>query len=172
MATAVNDRSDEANALAIEHPMLEALMAGTRAMRDKGKHLLPKWPNEEDASYDARKGTATLFPAYRRTVSVMSGKPFAKEATLSDDSPAEIKDWAQDIDREGISLHVFAAEMFAESFYGLAGILVEAPKPPEPTGRVVTLADEKAAGIRPYFVRVCMARSSAGVPRCETAPAS
>jgi hypothetical protein len=96
--------------------------------------LLPKWPNEQQDAYDARKATATLFPAYRRTVSVMSGKPFSKEATLSDDAPSEIKLWAEDIDREGVSLHVFAQEMFAESFYGLCGILVEAPKPPEPTG--------------------------------------
>jgi hypothetical protein len=154
MATAVNDRSAEATALAEDHPMLEALMKGTRAMRGAAEQMLPKWPNEEPTSYAARKSTATLFPAYRRTVSVMSGKPFSKEAVLSDDTPEQIKLWAEDIDREGVSLHVFAQEMFGEGFYGLAGILVEAPKPPEPTGAVVTVADEKAAGIRPYFVRV------------------
>ncbi len=154
MATAVNERSDAATALANEYPMLEALVSGTRAMRDKGEELLPRFPGEAGESYEKRRQTATLFPAYRRTVSVMAGKPFSKQATLSDDAPAQITEWAKDIDREGVSLHVFAAEMFAESFYGLAGILVEAPKPPEPTGKVVTLADEKAAGIRPYFVRV------------------
>ena len=154
MATAVNDRSDAANALAIDHPMLEALMAGTRAMRDAGVSLLPKWPNEEADSYSRRRATATLFPAYRRTVSVMSSKPFSKEATLDDDAPPEVLEWAQDIDREGVSLHVFAQEMFAESFYGLAGILVEAPKALDTGGRAPTVAEQKAAGVRPYWVRI------------------
>ena len=154
MATAVNDRSDEAMELTTEHPMLEALMNGTRAMRTATVTMLPKAPNEEADGYNRRIATATLFPAYRRTVSVMAGKPFSKEATLSEDAPPQVQEWAKDIDREGVSLHVFAQEMFAESFYGLAGILVEAPKPPEPTAKVVTVADEKAAGIRPYFVRV------------------
>ncbi len=154
MAAAVNDRSAAVSEMAQDWDMLEALMSGTRAMRDKGEVFLTRWPNEDPIAWEARKSTATLFPAYQRTVSVMVGKPFAKALVLSDDAPPEIEAWAEDIDLEGVSLHVFAAEMFAETFYGLAGILVEAPKAVEPKGGMVTKADQIQAGVRPYFVRV------------------
>jgi hypothetical protein len=130
-------------------------MAGTAAMRKAGDKLLPKWPNEDPEAYKARKAQATLFPAFRRTVSVMAGKPFSKAITLGEDVPPQIAEWAEDIDREGVNLHVFSAEVFAEALaYGLAGILVEAPKAVETGARVATRADQNAAGMRPYFVRV------------------
>ena len=141
--------------LANEWPMLEALMGGTAAMRANGEKLLPKWPNEELKSWENRRDTATLFPAFRRTVSVMAGKPFAKQAVLSDDTPPEIVAWAEDIDREGVNLHTFASEMLLEALaHGLGGILVEAPKPIENGAPVPTIADQKEAGVRPYWVRV------------------
>lgn len=154
MTAKVDDRSSAALALGQEWPMLEALNGGTYTMRRAGEKLLPRWPAEDLDAYKARLATATLFPAYRRTVSVMVGKPFAKELTWSDDADPDILKWADDIDREGVSLHVFAAEMFEESFFGLAGILVEAPRPVATTGAVATVQDQKAAGVRPYFVRV------------------
>lgn len=154
MATAVNDKSAAALALTRDWAMLEALMGGTSAMRDAAQSLLPRWPAEDDDGYKARLASATLFPAYRRTVSVMVGKPFGVELTASDDMPAELVEWFDDIDREGVSLHVFAAEMFEETFYGLAGILIDAPRPVPTQGAVATMRDQKAAGVRPYFVRV------------------
>lgn len=155
MTAKVDARSSEVCAMEPTWAVTEPLMGGTAAMRAAGEKHLPKWPNEDPEAYKARKGTATLFPAFRRTVSVMVGKPFSKELTLGDDVPAQIKGWATDIDREGVSLHVFAAEMLGEALpHGMAGILVEAPKPVQTTGRVVTKADQDAAGVRPYFVRV------------------
>ncbi|MCM2311392.1 MAG: hypothetical protein NDI84_08315, partial [Steroidobacteraceae bacterium] len=153
MPLAVNQPSDDIRTLSQEWDVLEPLMAGTRVMRAAGTLLLPKWPNEEQDAYSARLAVATLFPAYQRTVGVMSGKPFAKALTLSDDTPASIRAWAEDIDLQGVNLHAFASQMFAESFYGLAGILVDYPRmetPPE--GR--TVAQVEATGARPYFVRV------------------
>ncbi len=153
MALAVNQQSDEVKALARDWPMLEALVAGTRGMREAGTSLLPQWPAEEVQAYRARLATATLFPAYRRTTSVMAGKPFSKPLTLSDDAPASIRTWAEDIDLQGCSLHVFAAEQFLEVLnYGLAGILVEYPRAPKAPGR--TVAQVEAQGLRPYWVRV------------------
>lgn len=155
MIPTVEAKSDEIKKLSAEWPMLEALMAGTRAMRVAGPRLLPKYPNEENDSYGARLQTATLFPAFKRTVMVMSGKPMAKPVTLAADMPAQLVEWCDDIDNEGTNLHSFAAEMMIEALaYGLCGILVEAPKPIEGAGAVVTKADEKAAGVRPYWVRV------------------
>lgn len=166
MAGKVNDRSAAVEAMAVEWPMLEALMGGVRKMREGGKRWLPQWPNEDDDAYKTRVSTATLFPAYRRTVGVMVGKPFSAELTLSEATPVEIRGeygedgqqekpgWADDIDREGVSLHVFASEMFEESFYGLCGILVDTPKPIPTAGPQPTKREQDQAGVRPYFVRV------------------
>jgi hypothetical protein len=151
MPLAVNEPSAEVKAMRLEWAILEALQGGTPAMRRASTALLPQWPAEEQASYLARLNTATLFPAYKRTVRVMSGKPFAKALTLADAAPA-IETWAQDIDQQGVSLHVFAAEMFAESFYGLAGILVDYPI--VDAGQPETVAQREAAGRRPYWVRI------------------
>lgn len=153
MSAEVNERSAAVAKMGAEWPMLEALMGGTAAMRAAGPLFLPKWENEELAALQTRTNVSTLFPAYRRTVSVMAGKPFSKAITFEDDVPAKIKEWADDIDREGVNLHSFCAEMFRESFYGLCGILVDAPKIAD-LGRDVTVADQRAADVRPYFVRV------------------
>lgn len=150
----VCDRSPALIAQTYDVPMLEALMAGTREMRARGKQFLPVWAAEEDEVYKARLQTATLFPAYRRTVEVMAAKPFSKELQLSENTPANIKSWCENVDREGVNLHAFAAEMFAETFYGLAGILVDTPKPPPSDAPVPTVAQQRAAGMRPYFVRI------------------
>lgn len=155
MALKVNQRSDEVNALAETWPTLDALVGGTPAMRKAGKSLLPQWPGEQSDSYACRLATATLFPAYLHTVEVMAGKPFSKKLTLSEDTPPDIVALSDDIDKEGVNLHAFAAEMFQESFFGLAGILVDAPKQiVSSTGGEPTEAEQKKAGIRPYWVRV------------------
>lgn len=153
MSIAVNARSAEVDELAKQWRILDALLGGTPAMREQKTALLPMWPNEEAAAYNARLATATLFPAYRRTVGVMSGKPFAKALTLHE-ADARIEKWAEDIDLQGVNLHAFSAEQFEESFAGLAGVLVDYPRVgPAPQG-VRTVAAVEAAGLRPYFVRV------------------
>jgi len=155
MPLAVNEQSAEVKRLAEQWTVLEALQGGTPAMRAAGKAFLPQWPNEEAASYSARLATATLFPAYRRTVGVMASKPFSEKLALSEDAPASIVQWAEDIDRQGVSLHSFAAEMFNETVgYGLAGVLVEYPAVRKEPGKIETVAQVEAAGRRPYFVRV------------------
>jgi len=166
MAAEVNARSAAVSAMQPTWEVIDALLGGTPAMRLKGITYLPKQPREEQDDYDYRVKVSTLFPAYRRTVSVMAGKPFSKELTLSAETPVEIagraaKDgqpeiegWAADIDREGVNLHTFGAEMFAESFYGLCGIIVDTPRMIETAGPVATKAEQAQAGVRPYFVRV------------------
>jgi hypothetical protein len=153
---AVDHVSDAVKALQAEWAVTEPLMKGTLAMREASTALLPQWPNEAVEAYGARKKTATLFPAYRRTVSVMAGKPFSKEIVLDKTVPARLVEFAQDIDMQGTNLHAFAAGMLTEAMaHGLCGILVDAPKqPPTTSPRGPTVAEQKAQGVRPYFVRV------------------
>jgi hypothetical protein len=81
----------------------------------------------------------------------MTGKPFSKPVTLGDDTPSRIREWSGDIDLQGRDLHAFAADLCASALaYGIAGILVDFPK----TRNLPTVADERAAGVRPYFVQI------------------
>jgi len=143
--------------MAEDWPLIDALMGGTTAMRKAGKRYLPQWPNEQDDAYKARAATATLFPAFARTVDVLTGKPFAKPITLSDDVPSRIVGWSEDIDLQGRNLHSFADSLCIEALArGLGGILVDFPKTTDKRGRQMykTRAAEQAAGVRPYFVQI------------------
>jgi hypothetical protein len=149
-----NDVSAKSHAVCCMQPTWELvsdLMDGTRAMREAGVRHLPQWPGEDALSYACRLRTATLFPAYQRTVSILTGKPFSKPITIGDDVPARIETWLDDVDQEGRNLNAFAAEVCAEALaYGLCGILVDCP----PSAGAKTVEDEKRAGVRPYFVHV------------------
>lgn len=151
MAAKVNDPSDAVKAMQPGWVLANALLGGTFVMRKAAQAYLPKWPNEEKDSYDARLATATLFPAFARTVVTLAAKPFSKAVTLSEDMPAEIKTMAEDIDQRGRNLHVFAAETMKELMGpGLAGILVDYP----PAEGAKTMADERSRGLRPYWVMI------------------
>lgn len=130
----------------------EALLGGTASMRAAGESFLPRWPNEEPGSYDARLKTATLFPAFARTISVMSGKPFSKQLTMQDDVPPRLREWCDNVDLQGNNLHSFAADLMAEALgFGICGVLVDYPKVGE---AVRTLADERNIKARPYAVLI------------------
>lgn len=129
-----------------------ALMGGTRAMRAAGETYLPKWPNEDAESYKTRLATSVLFPAFKRTVFTLAGKPFSKPLTIGEDVPPQLVEWAEDIDLEGRNLHTFAHDLMKCALsQGLCGILVDYPVKPE---GVRTKADEQSAGLRPYFVHI------------------
>ncbi|QEL18726.1 DUF4055 domain-containing protein [Limnoglobus roseus] len=147
----VAKQSDAVEQMAQNWGVIEALMGGTDAMRKAGSRYLPQWPAEDAESYKSRLKTATLFPAYSRTVSVLTGKPFSKPLNIGEDVPERMVEWLDDIDLEGRNLHAFASDLcFNALGYGICGILVDCP----PAGGTRTAADEKKAGIRPYFVHV------------------
>lgn len=151
MALKVFEQSAQVKEMAQNWPIAAALLGGTRAMRAAGERFLPSWPNEDGEAYRARLSTATLFPAFARTLGVMAGKPFAKQLTYGEDVPANIREWCDDIDLEGRNLHTFASELMEESLgYGIAGVLVEYPR----VEGVRTVAEERAIGARPYFVKI------------------
>lgn len=152
MDNAVRKPSAACAAMAQHWPMIDALIGGTAAMRAVGKTHLPQWPSEPDDAYRARLGTAVLFPAYARTVEVLTGKPFSKPLTLADDVPGRIREWCADVDLQGRDLQAFAAGLCASALsHGIGGILVDFPRA---AGATRTVAEERAAGVRPYFVEI------------------
>lgn len=153
----VRTPSKAVSAMAEEWPLIDALMGGTSAMRKAGKKYLPQWPNELDEAYKNRVATATLFPAFSRTVEVLTGKPFSKPLTFGKDVPERIVEWSEDIDLQGRNLHSFADSLCMEALArGVGGILVDFPQTRDKSGRLKykTLADEIKAGVRPYFVQI------------------
>jgi hypothetical protein len=152
----VRKPSAQVLAMSEDWPMIDALMGGTTAMRKAGRRFLPTFPREDPESYRDRLATATLFPAYERTVSILVGKPFSKPVTLGDDVPPRIADLMGDVSLDGRNLHTFAADIAADALaYGFCGVLVDCPpNPAVQAGRKPTIADERAAGVRPYFAHI------------------
>ena len=129
--------------------IVTTLLGGTKAIRAAGEKYLPKWAAETDEAYQQRLNSATLFPAFLRTVDILAAKPFSKELTPNEDVPARLLPWLKNIDLQGKNLQTFAAHLFNEIIaYGISYVLVEFPK----AQGIRTLQDEQASGIRPYFV--------------------
>ena len=148
MEKTVRSESEAVAAMGAQWPMLLALLYGTSAMRQGGTKYLPQWPNEQKESYTARLATATLYPAFSRTVEVMASKPFSKPVAIDEGTPARIAEWLDDVDLSGRNLHAFAADLMLDCIsYGLSGVLVDYPQ----ASQVRTRADEMVTGVRPYF---------------------
>lgn len=137
--------------------IVDPLMGGTSEMRRAGTVLLPKWPKEEQDAYDVRVKQSTLLPAYSETVKNNTGRVFAEPLVLGDDVPDVVQAFAQDVDRQGNSLEVWAQSFFAAALsHGLCHVLVEYPKTVDEQGKpiIVTKADEIKAKVRPYAVMI------------------
>lgn len=130
-----------------------ALLGGTSTMRAAAEKYLPRWKQEEGDAYTNRLSRAVLFPAYRRTVGTLSGKPFSRPVKVEGVS-GEVKEWLENIDLQGRDFGAFASDHFRHTVgYGLGGILADYPTVQNPER--VTRADEKAKNIRPYLVTIC-----------------
>lgn len=131
--------------------MVETILAGAAAMRAAGEAYLPRFEGESEPDYEFRRKHAKFTNIFRDIVENLAAKPFAKQVDLVDGSSAAVKAIAEDIDGAGNHLHVFAGELF---FNGIANavdwLLVDHTKVPGG----VSLAQEKAMGARPYWVRI------------------
>lgn len=157
MTHPVRKQSAEAAALNKHCALIDALLGGTDAMRASGEVHMPKWPNEDGEAYKTRLSVATLFPAYQRTIEVLSAKPFSKAVTYGEDVPPRLVEWCENVDRAGRNLHSFLSQVGQEAMgYGFSGILVDHPPTVGKDGKQMypTKADEGKSGVRPYFVQI------------------
>lgn len=132
--------------------LINTLMGGTAAMREAGKEYLPQEPAESAPAWKIRLGRTTLFNAFKRTTQKLTGEVFCKDVALGEDVPPQVAEWAsEDIDLQGRNLSRFAQEVFKAGIRdGVTHILADYPQ----ADGVATLADEKAAAIRPYWVHI------------------
>ena len=154
----VCDKSSDVEAMSEEWGIASALMGGTSTMREAGAKYLPKNPQETSANYNIRKATATLFPAYKRTVETLASKPFSKPVTIEEETDPKIKEWLDNIDLQGRNIDMFSVSLMEDALsHGLCGIFVEYPKVPEvqeKAAQPLSVADEKSRGLRPYWIHI------------------
>lgn len=142
--------------------VVQDVAKGTLHLREKGDIYLPKEPAEQPQDWDYRRKRAVFFNAFERTLHGLVGMVFRKEPQLGEDVPvvirgqegeenqAKTEGLAENIDNAGSHWTVFAKESFTEAMRdGHSFILVDMP-PKLKEGS--TLADEKNAGRRPYWV--------------------
>lgn len=131
-----------------------ALLGGTPAMREARTAYLPQEPAESDKAYESRLAKTSLFPAFRDSLDAMVGKPLG-EPIVTDQVPGEIEAHLENVDLTGRDLDSFARSVFADGISdGITWVVVDAPK----TTAGMTLAQERAAGVRPYWVHVPLSR--------------
>lgn len=128
---------------------VQDILDGADAIRAKGETYLPKHAGEEDAEYKRRLSCAPWQPEFEDILRTLAAKPFGEEVSLDGDGAEEIKALAEDIDRRGNNLTTFARSVFKGGCAkGWHYILVDYPK----AEGVRTKADERSAGVRPYWV--------------------
>jgi len=112
--------------------------------------------NESVEDYRIRRKHAPFTNIYLDVSRNLASKPFGREAKLEEGAPQPFVDLSEDIDGQDNNFHVFAATAFQAGLdKGIDWILVDYTKAPLPgDGKVRSIAEEKTAGLRPYWVHI------------------
>lgn len=131
--------------------MVDDILAGPATIRSKGEAYLPKYSAEGDLEYKRRLKQAPWQPEFADILLTLSSKPFSREVALREGASERIQGLAEDIDGRGNNLTAFARPVFQSAIAkGMHAILVDN------TGRGTarTVAEERQAGVRPYWVSI------------------
>lgn len=151
MSNAVAKRSAASQRMVDAAAKGRALMAGTTGMREAGETYLPKFAAEGREAYKERLALSWLFNGYRKTVRDMTGRVFSGPVELDEGAPANIQEWAMNVDMAGRDLSTFARQIFEDTLdAGISYIWVDSP--PRAVG--ATRAQVQAANLRPYLVHL------------------
>jgi hypothetical protein len=131
--------------------MVDDILAGPATVRSKGELYLPKYSAEGQDEYKRRLKQAPWQPEFADILLTLSSKPFGREVSLDEGASETIKALAEDIDGKGNNLTAFARPMFRKGIAkGMAAILVDNTG----KGTARTVAEERVAGVRPYWVLI------------------
>lgn len=131
---------------------VQTVLDGTTAMRKAGEDYLPRYENEGDQAYKARREGAVLFNISDRTLKSWVGRPFSDPVHQGEDVPDDVVELLKDVDMQGNDITVFARNWFSEGLAkAFAHVLVEMPRPDEDPERERTVADDLEEGVRPYW---------------------
>lgn len=130
---------------------MQAVLRGNEYLKQIARTYIPALPNETDECYKRRVDQALFTPYTARVIDAAIGLILRKPIKLEGGDEGYFEEWAKDVDRQGTSLDLFARKLLQTSIgYGHGSILVDYPKA---TG-IRTLADERAANLKPYFTMV------------------
>jgi hypothetical protein len=128
------------------------LLGGTCEMRKAGAKYLPQEPKESNPAYANRLARTTLFNAYYKAVSSLTGKLFSEPVALKD-LPKELEPIMEDVDGQGGAGRDFnrflSHVVFDAMAVGLVHVLVDMPSLPVGSdGKVIELTVEQAKAQR------------------------
>lgn len=128
------------------------VLGGTTQMREKADKYLPPFPAEETKDYNDRLKEAVFYNATELTVDALVGLVFQTDPELAENLPAEILADAENVDLAGRHIHVLAKDLFRDAWDGIACVLVDMQRVDR--DHVRSRADERRAGLRPYWVPI------------------
>ncbi len=135
--------------------LARTLMGGTDAMQAAGQTFMLKHPAESDAAYAVRLKGTTLYNGFKQAVHAQTGKVFSRPVVVGNDVPPILAPYLDDMDGQGRELTPFAMDVFMDAMVdGVTFILVDFPVVRREDGSAPTLADQQAAGARPYCVPI------------------
>lgn len=171
--------SSEYRAMKGDIERISDILEGLECIRLKKNIYLPRYEGEGVAQYERRARSAPWRPEFEDALRTLASKPFGKPVavknvedvsdaivgTLDEKTKTRANGLVDDIDGRGNNLTVFAREWFGKGIaYGYHAVLVDFPDmaPDEQSaagdsGAPVTprtVADEQAAGLRPYWVHI------------------
>lgn len=148
MANNVDTQHKSYAAMQVKRDVFHAVKGGTDALWAGDKTYLPKYPGENDPTYQARKKMSTIDGIVSGGVDGLCGATFHGDIDVTGVA-TEIQPLLENIDNEGNSFNVFARRAFEESFDGFSVIIVDQPKVDQ--SQVASLEDKQRLGIRPYW---------------------
>jgi hypothetical protein len=130
--------------------VMEDVNGGTDAMRLKCTSYMPQMPLEHIDDYKQRVKGSEFFAATARTVRGLVGMVFRRPPKLGTDINETLAQHWENIDGAGTNGEVFTREAYeAGMLLGHGAILVDYPV--IDNNVKITLADEREAGVRPYW---------------------
>ena len=147
--------------------IVDVLLGGVEDLRAQGTKYLPRFQNEnvtQDPNgrsydpYELRRMHAPLTNIFEDIVGNLASKPFSHEVDL-DENWHDAEPYAtleENIDGQGNNLHTFAEDVFKTAIeYAITWILVDFTQAaPRPDNQPLSIAEESAQGLRPYWVHV------------------
>ncbi|MDT3686487.1 MAG: DUF4055 domain-containing protein [Pseudorhodoplanes sp.] len=132
------------------------VLEGHDAIKRGGEMYLPRFEKETEQKYKRRLADAPWRPIFSAALESLCARPFRKPVTLNGTPPAALQKFAENVDGRGNSLSVFARLLFDEAVANGPGLfLVDYSRPtPRADGKPLTIAEEKAQGLRPYWVMI------------------
>ena len=134
--------------------MIDSLLGGTKTMRAAGAIFLPQHTEESDDNYMERLSVNILFNAFVLTLDHFVGRPFSEPVRLNSDVPEDIVAQANNIDLQGNDITTFARDWLRCGIAkGFCHVMIDMPQM-NPEARPQTLADDRAAGRRPFWMLI------------------